>query len=99
MPASEAETDMLLDAIAILKLEAADRSKAELEKIENRKSRLLALFDDIPAPKKERKTSGSPMYRNPNDPEKTWTGCGKAPMWFKVCVANGTPAEDMKIPV
>ena len=26
---------------------------------------------------------GKPKYRNPNDPEKTWTGRGKPPRWLK----------------
>jgi DNA-binding protein H-NS len=26
---------------------------------------------------------GKPKYRNPSDPEKTWTGRGKPPRWLK----------------
>lgn len=29
-----------------------------------------------------KKTVGEPKYRNPDNPEQTWTGKGRAPAWF-----------------
>ena len=39
-----------------------------------------------------------PVYKNPEDPSKTWSGKGKKPNWFSVALANGVTAEDMRIP-
>lgn len=36
-------------------------------------------------------------YRNPANPEQTWTGRGRKPTWFTEALANGTSADDMAI--
>ena len=38
--------------------------------------------EDVLSYSRKRKP-GKPKYRNPNDPEKTWTGRGKPPRWLK----------------
>jgi len=39
-----------------------------------------------------------PKYRNPSNPDETWSGVGKMPTWFKVQVEKGMVKEDMLIP-
>ncbi len=39
-----------------------------------------------------------PKYRNPANPDETWSGVGKMPTWFKVQIEKGTAKEDMLIP-
>lgn len=43
------------------------------------------------------KTVSKPKYRNPGDPEQTWTGKGRQPEWFKTAVTSGTSPEAMEI--
>lgn len=47
---------------------------------------------------RKRRSSGKPKYRNPNNPEQTWTGHGKKPGWLKQAVENGAEQEDFRIP-
>lgn len=47
---------------------------------------------------RRRKSTGKPKYRNPGDPEQTWTGHGKKPGWLKQALENGADQEDFRIP-
>lgn len=47
---------------------------------------------------RRRKSSGKPKYRNPANPEQTWTGHGKKPGWLKQAIANGADQEAFRIP-
>ncbi len=38
-----------------------------------------------------------PMYRNPENPEQTWSGRGARPKWFKAAIEAGKTPESMKI--
>lgn len=38
-----------------------------------------------------------PKYRNPANPEQTWTGKGRQPEWFKTALAAGTTPDSMEI--
>ncbi|PKM01418.1 MAG: histidine biosynthesis protein [Gammaproteobacteria bacterium HGW-Gammaproteobacteria-6] len=39
----------------------------------------------------------APKYRNPANPEKTWSGRGKRPRWFNEALAKGRKESDMLI--
>ena len=39
----------------------------------------------------------TPKYKNPADPDQTWTGKGRQPDWFKSAVAAGKSPDDMAI--
>ncbi|KJZ20830.1 H-NS histone family protein [Loktanella sp. S4079] len=43
------------------------------------------------------KSLSSPKYRNPADPEQTWTGKGRQPQWFKEAIAAGQSPDAMEI--
>ena len=52
------------------------------------------------APRAPRKGTGvkvPPKYRNPANPEQTWTGRGKQPRWMAEEVAKGKKPEDFLI--
>ncbi len=38
-----------------------------------------------------------PKYRNPANPEQTWSGRGKRPNWFKDALASGKSEKDLAI--
>jgi DNA-binding protein H-NS len=44
--------------------------------------------------KKSAGKTAIPKYRNPADPDQTWSGRGRQPAWYKSAIAAGTdPAE------
>ncbi len=46
----------------------------------------------------ERAPRVAPKYRNPLNPEQTWSGRGVKPRWFKEALAQGYTLQDMEIP-
>jgi DNA-binding protein H-NS len=40
----------------------------------------------------------APKYRNPSNHDQTWTGRGKAPLWFNALIDAGKSREDLLIP-
>lgn len=47
-------------------------------------------------PRKARKTV-APKYRNPEDPEQTWTGRGRKPKWVEAYLDNGGSLDAIAI--
>lgn len=47
----------------------------------------------------KRRSTGSvaPKYRNPADPEQTWSGRGKRPRWFNDALKAGKKEKDLAI--
>ncbi|SMH48941.1 H-NS family nucleoid-associated regulatory protein [Maritimibacter sp. HL-12] len=48
-------------------------------------------------PKGDGRAKVAPKYRNPNDPEQTWTGRGRAPKWVEAHLAAGGSKDDLLI--
>ena len=89
-------TDELLEQKRQIESELLGRIDEELANIEQRRAELLAMKPAAkPEEKKKRvKSSRPPKYRNPSNPEQTWTGRGKAPTWM-----TGLDRESCLIPV
>lgn len=45
----------------------------------------------------KRAGSGAPKYRNPRNPEQTWSGMGKRPRWLAEALAGGAKLESLAI--
>lgn len=45
----------------------------------------------------KRAGSGAPKYRNPRNPEQTWSGMGKRPRWLAEALAGGAKLEAFAI--
>ncbi|MFO8127558.1 H-NS family nucleoid-associated regulatory protein [Yoonia sp.] len=63
---------------------------------------LAEITGEAPVRKKRQATSGAktvsaPKYRNPADPDQTWTGKGRQPEWFKAAIKAGTSPDAMEI--
>lgn len=56
---------------------------------------LNELLNDIPV-KKSRAGAG-PKYVHPTDPDVTWSGRGRKPLWFVEALAAGKTPEDLAI--
>jgi DNA-binding protein H-NS len=54
------------------------------------------LKQDKPATKGKR-APAEPKYAHPENPETTWTGRGRQPVWFAELMAAGTSKEDLLI--
>ncbi|MCX7556664.1 H-NS histone family protein [Xanthomonadaceae bacterium JHOS43] len=53
-----------------------------------------------PGRRKAKATTGRkvpPKYRNPSDLSQTWTGRGKAPLWFVALIDSGKTRDDLLI--
>ena len=77
-------TDELLEQKRQIESELLGRIDEELAKIDVRRAELLAMKPAAkPEEKKKRVKSSRPAkYRNPSNPEQTWTGLGKPPAWI-----------------
>ena len=77
-------TEELLELKRQIESVLLERIDEELQKIDARRAELLAMKPAAkPEEKKKRvKSSRPPKYRNPSNPEQTWTGIGKAPIWI-----------------
>ncbi|MBK8191402.1 MAG: H-NS histone family protein [Vampirovibrionales bacterium] len=86
MDLTHVATDELLAQKKEIEEELLWRIDEELQKIDARRSQLLAMKPTVkPEEKKKRaKSSRPPKYRNPTNPEQTWTGLGQAPAWVDV---------------
>ncbi|AUQ51231.1 putative regulatory protein, H-NS histone family [Phaeobacter inhibens] len=44
-----------------------------------------------------KKTKAAPKYRNPQNPEETWTGRGRKPHWVHAALTSGVDISDLEI--
>ena len=72
-------------------------ARAELEaKAKELGFSLNQLLDDAPAKKKS--APAKPKYRNPANPDQTWSGRGRKPRWLTVALTRvGAKMEDFEI--
>lgn len=58
---------------------------------------LLALNGTGKKKKAGKMTVGEAKFRNPDDPQQTWTGRGKRPRWLQDALAGGAELEDFAV--
>ena len=68
--------------------EAIEKKKSgEIEAIREKWIEMAKRVDMVPQEvlnySSRKRRPGKPKYRNPNNPEQTWTGRGKPPRWIK----------------
>lgn len=77
-----------------------NRRQAELIKIRKKIEELVEnsgfSLQEVLNVRPTRKTV-APKYRNPNNPEKTWTGRGRRPAWVEESFAKGLSLDDLAI--
>ncbi|MFC3059153.1 H-NS histone family protein [Paenirhodobacter populi] len=81
---------------AIGTYETRRRAEAKAE-LESRAKELGFSLSDLLEGPAARKRVSVPKYRNPADPEQTWTGRGRKPGWIAEALAQGKPIEDFEI--
>lgn len=84
---------------AIKSFEARNLAKARKE-FEARAKELGITLDMVVGVKpdqKKKKSAAKPKFRNLQDPEVTWSGRGRRPIWFVEALEAGVAEEEMKI--
>lgn len=79
-------TDELLEQKRQIEEELTDRIDEELQKLDARRDELLSMKPPAKTEEKKKrvKSSRPAKFRNPGNPEQTWTGLGKPPAWVDV---------------
>ena len=74
---------------------------SELISEEKAKSLGISLEDLLAGQKAKAKTRAggkvAAKYANPGNPEQTWTGRGKRPLWVNECLAGGKSLDDLRV--
>lgn len=86
MDLTMATTDELLVQAKEIEAELLKRLDEELAKLDARRAELLAMKPPAKTEEKKKrvKSSRPAKFRNPGNPEQTWTGLGKPPAWVDV---------------
>ena len=104
---SKLTLDELLSLEARVKLAITERKSAQMNELKERLEAEAAKYGltlaDImklgsTSSKPEKKTGTvAPKYRNPNNPNETWTGRGRAPRWLVELEGDGSQREQFRI--
>ena len=96
--------NQLNDLINKAQLRQNELRKEKLGKLREKVHALIKAegytFEDVfGATRGKRRGTGSvaPKYRNPADPEQTWSGRGKRPRWFSDALKAGKKEKDLAI--
>lgn len=74
------------------------RKKAEAKKaIEDAAKKHGFSLNEILGKQKTTRKKSVAKYKNPNDPEQTWSGRGRQPVWVKEALSKGKKLSDFAI--
>ena len=75
-----------------------DRRKTEARRDLEEKAREYGFsLSELTGAKTTKRGTVEPKYRNPSNPEQTWSGRGRQPIWFREAIVAGTEPDDLKI--
>ncbi|WP_042250774.1 H-NS family nucleoid-associated regulatory protein [Paracoccus sp. PAMC 22219] len=75
-----------------------DRRKAEARRNLEEKAREYGFsLSELADVKTTKRAAVAPKYRNPGNPEQTWSGRGRQPTWFRDAIEAGTEPNDLMI--
>lgn len=75
-----------------------DRRKAEARRDLEEKAREYGFsLSELAEAKTTKRSTVAPKYRNPGNPEQTWSGRGRQPIWFREAIEAGTEPDDLAI--
>ncbi|MQY42319.1 H-NS histone family protein [Epibacterium sp. SM1969] len=83
---------------AIKSAEERERSEA-LRAAEEAAAKFGFSLEEIAATARSNAKKGKavPKYRNPNNPEETWSGRGRKPQWVHAALTAGVDISDLEI--
>ena len=101
-------TDEMLETITVLRNELQQRARHELADLDRRRNALIDLLGETPVscdyedeekPHRSRGPVNPPKYRNPENPDQTWSGRGKRPAWVvDYLIEEANLLQDLLIP-
>jgi len=71
--------------------------KAELETLAQQRGFTIAELFGSEKVGKTPRAKVAPVYRDPKNPENTWTGRGRKPKWLVAALESGKSIDDYKI--
>ena len=75
-----------------------DRRKAEARRDLEEKAREYGFsLSELAGAKTTKSGTVAAKYRNPGNPEQTWSGRGRQPVWFREAIVAGAEPDDLKI--
>lgn len=83
-------------AIATFEIRRVNEAKAEVEEFAKKLGFKLGDLLD-PNASKKKASLNPPKYRNPENPDQTWSGLGRQPGWIKAALAEGKSLDDFLI--
>lgn len=83
-------------AAALKNVEVKTRQEARLA-AEKAAAEFGFSLDEVLGAGKGKKPAGAAKYRNPKNPEQTWTGRGRKPAWLNEAIAAGVDISDLEI--
>ncbi|MDE2279278.1 MAG: H-NS histone family protein [Xanthomonadaceae bacterium] len=96
--------NQLNDLISKAQLRQQEMKKEKVAKLREKIHALIKAegysFDDIFGGTRGKRRSGGvvpPKYRNPANPEQTWSGRGKRPRWFNDALKAGKKEKDLLV--
>ncbi|TCJ13204.1 H-NS histone family protein [Parasulfuritortus cantonensis] len=96
---SVAELKALQKDIAVeMELRGKEERQKLLQEFRDKAKALgVSLEELLAAPKPRAAGKVAAKYANPANPEQTWTGRGKRPLWVGECLASGKTLDDLKV--
>lgn len=87
--------DRIDDVIADVR---SEEKKQALQKVQEVASEFGFSLDELvnSSPKKKKATA-EPKYRNPDNPDQTWSGLGRKPAWVKSLLEKGVDMDKHRI--
>jgi DNA-binding protein H-NS len=85
--------------VAIKEQNRVQEVRSQIEKLAGKLNMSVdeVMHFDIKKKKSGSKPAGKVKYRNPDNPEQTWTGRGKRPRWLQEALDQGANLEDFAI--
>lgn len=99
-PLSVAELQSLIaEAEAAIAAQLRDQRRSAIAKMRELAASVGIEFEIIekPFPRARRSSPVVPKYRNPANPEQTWSGRGKRPKWLTEAIDSGADMSTMEI--
>ena len=75
-----------------------ERRKTEAKRdLEERAREYGFSLSELADVKTTKRAAVAPKYRNPSNPDQTWSGRGRQPTWFRSAIEAGTEPNALKI--
>ncbi len=75
-----------------------ERRKTEAKRdLEERAREYGFSLSELADVKTTKRAAVAPKYRNPSNPDQTWSGRGRQPTWFRSAIEAGTEPDALKI--